>query len=314
MFRRESYIKRVFVFLVAFSLWDCAWAQGRFPEIKVSWVSDSFIAKTSEDVVQYGVQTFGTGVCKDRLIHYLDRIGYVRLDSQQSATDSVFQAIWGCDTLTFRVRPKIIRTFVYDKQQRKKLSSLEVESRIPPYTRFSAVIEGLDETLIEALKDSMLRMESPSPILFNNSQTCIFYALDALFQKYEICTDPVITRNTSYTREEELNAFFNHFLTAGESYPCRYKDIKEVVFPDNCVLAIVDDFGHIIHAVFYSEGLFYSKNGMFTPVAFNSLFPIMKSYGRWDTKVKGLSKLGKQLKGSRLVVYTINRKLFQIEE
>lgn len=49
-----------------------------------------------------------------------------------------------------------------------------VESRIYPFARFSACIEKLDEAMIEVLKDSMLRMECPLPMLKNNYQTCIF--------------------------------------------------------------------------------------------------------------------------------------------
>ena len=139
-----------------------------------------------------------------------------------------------------------------------------VESRIYPFARFSACIEKLDEAMIEVLKDSMLRMECPLPMLKNNYQTCIFYALDALFQTYGIYTEPVITRNTTYRREEELNAFFDYFLTSTASYPCRYKEIKNVTFPDNCILAFYNGYNHIIHAVFYRNGLFYTKNGLFS--------------------------------------------------
>ena len=62
--------------------------------------------------------------------------------------------------------------------------------------------------MIEVLKDSMLRMECPLPMLKITIKLVFFYALDALFQTYGIYTEPVITRNTTYRREEELNAFF----------------------------------------------------------------------------------------------------------
>ncbi|GAA6339656.1 hypothetical protein I090019C5_08940 [Phocaeicola massiliensis] len=151
-------------------------------------------------------------------------------------------------------------------------------------------------------------------MLKNNYQTCIFYALDALFQTYGIYTEPVITRNTTYRREEELNAFFDYFLTSTASYPCRYKEIKNVTFPDNCILAFYNGYNHIIHAVFYRDGLFYTKNGLFSPMVLSTLHPVLKSYSRWDTSLKGLSKVGKQLKSDKIVVYTLNKNLFRVNK
>ncbi len=273
-------------------------------------MSDSLIFIREKEALRYGVETFGNGLYTDSLVHYLDTIYYVETQMKNSVPDSIFQAVWKNDTLTYRVRPKIYRGYDYDDKLKKKLRNLVVESRIYPFARFSACIEGLDEAMIEVLEDSMLRMECPLPMLKNNSQTCIFYALDALFQTYGIYTEPVITHNASYTREEDLNAFFDYFLTSEASYPCRYKEIKEAVFPNNCILAFYNGYNHIIHAVFYRNGLFYTKNGWFAPMVLPTLYPILKSYSRWDTPLKGLSKVGKQLKSDKIVVYTLNKDLF----
>ena len=305
-------MKRIFVLYVVLSICAAAFSQIKFPQIK--WKSDSLIFIREKEALRYGVETFGDGLYVDSLIHYLDTICHVEPQVDNSVSDSIFQAVWNNDTLTYRVRSKIYRGYDYDSKSKKKLRNLVVESRIYPFARFSACIEKLDEAMIEVLKDSMLRMECPLPMLKNNYQTCIFYALDALFQTYGIYTEPVITRNTTYRREEELNAFFDYFLTSTASYPCRYKEIKNVTFPDNCILAFYNGYNHIIHAVFYRDGLFYTKNGLFSPMVLSTLHPVLKSYSRWDTSLKGLSKVGKQLKSDKIVVYTLNKNLFRVNK
>ena len=85
----------------------------------------------------------------------------------------------------------------------------------------------------------MRRMKPPQNALYNGEQTCIFYALEALFHTHGIWTEPIITRNTTYCNEKELPAFFNHFLCKGNDYPCHYKKIKDVSFPNNSIIAII---------------------------------------------------------------------------
>lgn len=283
-------------------------SQENFPEIKLATINN--ISKTSEEkhVLYHGVQTFGNGIYTDSLINYIDTIYHIDSDKQDYL---VYKAVWNNDTLTYRTRPSIVREYMYDYKNKKKAKGLEVESRIPPYNRFSAIIEGLDESQITALTDSMLKMKSSTPVLLNNYQTCIFYALEALFRSNHIYPEPIITRNTTFRQGEELNAFFDYFLTKGDTYQCRYKEIKKKTFPDNCVLAFFDDYGNIIHAVFHENGVFHTKNGMFAPIAYSTLKSVMESYGRWDTKHSGLNKMGKRMKGHQLAVYTLNKELFR---
>ena len=50
------------------------------------------------------------------------------------------------------------------------------------------------------------------------------------------------------------------------------------------------------------------------PWYFSTLHPVLKSYSRWDTSLKGLSKVGKQLKSDKIVVYTLNKNLFRVNK
>lgn len=284
-------------------------SQDHSPRIEMAIINREIMLDTGKHILRYGCETFGDGVYRDSLVNYMDTIRPLAA-YEPRYENQIYQAVWGADSLIYRVRPAQFRTHTYNKETRKKSEAVEVESQIPPYHRFTAITEGMDEVAIAALTDSMRRMKADSPILFNNCQTCIFYALEAFFKTHRICPEPIITRNSNFEKMPELNAFFDYFLTAGETYVCRYKEVKNKSFRDNSVLAFIDDNGFIIHAVFYREGLFYTKNGMHPPVVMNSIKPIMQAYGRWDTKKSGLSAEGKKMLAQRLVVYTLNEAVF----
>lgn len=300
-------IKTLYLLCFVFLFPHIGLSQKSLPQIELAWVSQNTFLSEEKGILRYGVEKFDTTYI-DSLVNYIDTI--CDIGNKDKSATVIYKAVWGNDTLTYRNHPHIIRTYTYDPKEKRKRDVLEVESQIPPFSRFSVVIEGLDETTISALTDSMLRMKSPTPILLNNYQTCIFYALDALFRSNRINPDPIITRNTTFEHVEELKAFFNHFLTITNIYQCRYKELKDKTFPENSILALLDDYGNIIHAVFYQNGLFHTKNGMSAPIVLSTIKPVLETYGRWDTKHPNLSKTGKRMQGNSLTVYTLNRELF----
>lgn len=105
-------MKRIFVLYVVLSICAAAFSQIKFPEIK--WKSDSLIFIREKEALRYGVETFGDGLYVDSLIHYLDTICHVEPQVDSSVSDSIFQAVWNNDTLTYRVRSKIYRGYDYD--------------------------------------------------------------------------------------------------------------------------------------------------------------------------------------------------------
>ena len=233
-------------------------AQKAYPEIRVSYISelqkgiqDSHWILDSDLVSSPGMIPFGNGNYTDSLINHLDTIQPADWRTPKG-NYPVFLAIWGNDTLSYARLPDTRFYYRNDNKQKKKIRVLEVESQLPPYTRFAADVEGLSEKKISALTDSMKRMKSPQDTLMNCPQACFFYALDAFFRTHGICPDPVITRNTNFSKKEELAAFFEHFLKHTADYPCHYKKVKDVNFPDNSVIVIVNGYNEIIHAVFLS--------------------------------------------------------------
>lgn len=295
-------------------------AQKAYPEIRVSYISelqkgiqDSHWILDSDLVSSPGMIPFGNGNYTDSLINHLDTIQPADWRTPKG-NYPVFLAIWGNDTLSYARLPDTRFYYRNDDKQKKKIRVLEVESQLPPYTRFAADVEGLSEKEISALTDSMKRMKSPQDTLMNCPQACFFYALDAFFRTHGICPDPVITRNTNFSKKEELAAFFEHFLKHTADYPCHYKKVKDVSFPDNSVIVIVNGYNEIIHAVFYHDGLFHTKNGLLSPFVYSTIRPILKGYGSKDNPGKDLSKTGKLILGQTLKVYTLNDSLYHLHQ
>lgn len=153
-------------------------AQKAYPEIRVSYISelqkgiqDSHWILDSDLVSSPGMIPFGNGNYTDSLINHLDTIQPADWRTPKG-NYPVFLAIWGNDTLSYARLPDTRFYYRNDNKQKKKIRVLEVESQLPPYTRFAADVEGLSEKKISALTDSMKRMKSPQDTLMNCPQAC----------------------------------------------------------------------------------------------------------------------------------------------
>ena len=245
-----------------------------------------------------GVQTLHKGAYRDSLMRWFERFEEYVPEEKDTATFRYFRGIYGADTLCFHERrPVIVANYAGHRQ-------LEVESLRAPYQRFLVEIDGLGEEEVLALVDSLQRMRT-SDRLLNNSQTCIFYALNLLLDRAGINPAPVITRNTTFTDGTQLNAFFDHLLKLRGSYPCQYDELRKVELPGDCLLVFRNARAQYIHAVFYRKdtGEFYTKNGLFTPVIVKDIRPICQCYGRYDAK--GLDADALDLRADTVLVFTL---------
>ena len=294
--RGEAFLKISLTFFLVFAFPVCALSQVK--EIYETLTND-FVSK-NEKAQNIGVKSLAPTVYRDSLIKYFDRIEEYHPQLNDTLSFKFFYAIFGNDTLSFKERRKeIIRS--NGKQQ-----FLEIESEIAPYQRFKTEIDGLTNEEIECLKVRMRQMKT-NDILLNNSQTCIFYALNLLLDVEGIDPKPLITRNTTFTNGHQLNAFFNHFLTVINTYPCSFKAIEKAELPDHCVLVFRNANQEFIHAIFYRKDTdeFYSKNGLFPPKISRDIRPFTTRYGRYDTKRKDLSKEGLKQLADTIIVYAI---------
>jgi len=245
-----------------------------------------------------GVQSLREGAYRDSLARWFDRIEEYVPEEKDTVANRYFRALYGADTLCFHERRP---EFVWEYGGR---TLLEVESRLAPHQRFEVEIDGLGEAEVAALADSLRRMRTSDQLL-NNSQTCIFYALNLLLDRAGVNPAPVITRNTTFTDGTQLNAFFAHFLRLQGSYPCKFRELRKAELPGDCVLVFRNAQGDYIHAVFYRADTeeFYTKNGLFTPVIVKDIRPISERYGCYDAQ--GLDAAAQERRADTVLVFTL---------
>ena len=225
-----------------------------------------------------GIKDFHKGEYVDSLTAYIDKIE--KDETRADARFTYYNAIFGNDTVQYYRREESFVSKV-NLGKGKFYNELEVESRVYPYQRFVYNIDSLDSIAEKRAYDKM-RVMKTSDVLMNNEQNCVCYALQCLFDVNGIKCTPIISRNTLCTGLWQMNKFYDKFLSEKAKYPCKSKDIKNATLPDNCFLAFVNKHGMAVHAVFYSNGMFHSKNGMFSPITTNDIKVITKSYSRYD--------------------------------
>lgn len=260
-------------------------------------------------LIAIGTTTFDKAEYQYSLIDYIDTIITYQID-----TNNVYirnKAVFNSgDTLHYRERQKIIEYPSIDYNTNERIRLLEVESLNPPHERNCIKIDGLTHSEIASLADSMLYIPASGSNKYSTEQTCIFYALEAIFKNSSINPDPIINRNSNFIDMAELNKFVDYFFKPDTSYTFRWKDIKSMTYPNNSLLVIKDAYDRFIHAVYYNDGLFYSKNGVAIPVIYSSIKPVIDKYSRWGERRDELSKEGKLMFGNKMDVYTIDTDLF----
>ena len=266
--------------------------------------------ENKKHLIAVGTTTFDKAEYQNSLIDYIDTIIAHKID-----TNNVYiryKAVFNNgDTLYYRERQKVIEYSSIDYNTNQRIRLLEVESLNPPYERSSIKIDGLTYSEIASLKDSMLYIPASGSNKYSTEQTCVFYALEAIFKNSNINPDPIINRNTNFIDISELNKFVDYFFRLDTSYTFRWKEIKDVKYPNNSLLVIKDAYDRFIHAVYYNDGLFYSKNGVAIPVVYSSIKPVIDNYSRWGVRKQELSKEGKLMFGNKIDIYMINTDLFQ---
>mgnify|MGYP003294602921 CR=1 FL=1 len=242
----------------------------------------AFVRKKDAKVIDRGVvsmrpRTYTDSLSKEIVIERVN-------SGQDTISYNYYNAIFGKDTLSFKER-KPLFTF-----ERRGQQMLEFRSEAFPHHRYEFCIDGMTEREWSDLVESY-SLTGKDERLMNNEQTCIFYALNLLFDAEGICPGPIITDDTSFTDGRQLNAFFDHFLDEYMTISCKWSDVKKVNFPKSCVLAFMNDKEEIIHAVYCREGseynpkgyAFFSKNGLFTPIVVDSLKPILDTYSKYGS-------------------------------
>ncbi|PXY02348.1 hypothetical protein DF185_06785 [Marinifilum breve] len=116
-----------------------------------------------------------------------------------------------------------------------------------------------------------------------NIQNCFSYALEKYFENSETYSQNIFRETTNVDGVSLEKILKNYFKRISEFSTNLRKNLRKPV-PNDVLLAFVDNMGEVIHAVYYRDEIFYTKNGKaFQPDTFKSLNKFLqKNYG--DTK------------------------------
>ncbi len=138
----------------------------------------------------------------------------------------------------------------------------------------------------KAFKDSsMWRTEEDIDLYFKSirmgASNCYVYALEQYFENHPIYNQELFNELTSMDRAS-AEKILNHYFVAIDSIETTPKKNLKQPFPDDVLLGFVNKLDWTIHLVYHNQSNFYSKNGHFAPMTFESLKKFLKTK-YWDT-------------------------------
>ena len=115
------------------------------------------------------------------------------------------------------------------------------------------------------------------------AQNCYSYALEKYFDNHRAFNQDLFDSASKINRapaEKILNNYFEK-IAAFPTVP--KKNLQKMDHVNDVLLAFLNQYGWATHFVYYRDGIFYSKNGAFKPIEFDSLGKFLKKH-YWDTK------------------------------
>ncbi|MGC6431366.1 MAG: hypothetical protein ACON5F_10030 [Jejuia sp.] len=114
-----------------------------------------------------------------------------------------------------------------------------------------------------------------------SGQNCYSYAFEKYFENNSDFNQNLFGNSTSIDRISAEKILKNYFIATDEFLTKPAKNLKRII-PNNVLLAFVNNKDWSIHLVYYNDKTFYSKNGAFKPIQFQSLKKFLKKR-YWDT-------------------------------
>lgn len=116
-------------------------------------------------------------------------------------------------------------------------------------------------------------------------QNCFSYALEQYFLANELENQSLFNERTVVELGSMTRIIDNHFeeILSFKTEP--RKNLK-IELPDNVLLGFYNQDNLITHAVYYSSGTFYTKNGGFQPSEFKSLKSFLKEHYKRTKTIK----------------------------
>ncbi len=186
-------------------------------------------------------------------------INHAVIDTIETRSSSeLVNMLWLNDTVQVRIKNKII-----------KIDSAEIRKmRI-------------------ALKDSSYgrtQKQIDNIIAFAKigAQNCYSYAIEKYFENNKIFNQHLFNSFTHLKQDSAEKIIANYFTEVDRFSTSPKRNFKRSI-PDDTLLAFTDKYDNAIHFVFYTGGVFHTKNGGLEPKTFQSLKKFLKT-SYWDTE------------------------------
>ena len=210
-------------------------------------------------------------------------INYTVIAQKANDIDSLSQVSTIVDTVDVKLNHvRILMTWLNDTIEISSLTlpvkyNLEVMRKIRKDSTFKPSPEA-ETRLIDFIKTA--------------SQNCYSFALQKYFAYNNIYSDNIFNQHTALTRHAMENMIENTFTKVVEFSTKNKKHFKDSL--ENGTLIIFrNKHDWIIHAFYYENGLFYSKNGGWAAKEFKKMKEIFKSY--WDTELVQFYEMDTQI-------------------
>jgi len=205
--------------------------------------------------VSFFIALSSTGYCQNKSL-FENRIKGRVIDTLEiNENNIVVHTTWLDDTLRVKIQNKKLQ-FDFEKMIKASRGKSPLESEIGR------------QLFVQSMKDW--------------GQNCFSYALERYFANNGFCSQRVFNKRTIIGLETIHQVVDNYFeeVIAFTTLPKRNLKTR---LPDNVLLTFLNPSDLIIHTVYYSNGIFYTKNGGFKASEFVNLKKFLKE-NYWDTK------------------------------
>ncbi|BDD07900.1 hypothetical protein FUAX_03320 [Fulvitalea axinellae] len=122
-------------------------------------------------------------------------------------------------------------------------------------------------------------LEGKRQFLFTTSQNCFSYALQKYFEHHRIDCSPLIDSLTKINSDAMSQILASSFKKRLSFHTKPARNLKTPL-PDGSLVLFRYKNGRLQHAMFYSDGVIHSKNGMWPATEYRKLKEPFKKY--WD--------------------------------
>jgi hypothetical protein len=196
-----------------------------------------------------------TGYCQNKFL-FKERIKGQIIDTLEINDNKIMvRALWMADTL-----------------------KITMQDQAPTFD-FEAINKTIGDK--HAIRTEKAR-QTYIKIMKFSGQNCYAYALEKYFSCNDLSEQTIFNKRT-WIDGKAIHQVVDNCFEEILSFPTQPKRNLKMKLPDNVLLTFINKSDWIIHAMYYSKGIFYTKNGVLEASEFVNLKKFLKE-NYWDTK------------------------------